>query len=87
MLGAYFFSNVTKYPNVTGLVTERVKCEGASQRLRVQDSPEKCENNRSFFSAFGGCTWAGFTVKTDEPPRAGLTELAGRILPTPDVDA
>jgi len=47
----------------------------------VQLNPAQHENKRSSFGALGGSTRGGFNVKTDEPPRAGLTELAGRIWP------
>ena len=94
----FFVQTSQKSPNVTGLVTERPKCKGASQRQRDNKHREpiiidfQCEtqvlsawkqkkNNHSYVGAFGGSTWAGFNVKTIEPPRAGLTELVGRIWP------
>ena len=58
----------------------------------MQLNPALHENKRSSFCALGGSTRGGFNVKTDEPPRAGLTELAGRIwpagrtLPTPGLN-
>jgi len=84
-----------KSPNVTGLVTKRPKYKGASQGQRHNKRQEsqslsinsvrlnhaQHENNRSPFSVFGGSTRAGFIVKTDDPPLAGSTELAGRIWP------
>jgi len=54
-----------------------------SPTVSVRLNPVRHENNRSSFGAFGGRTRAGFTVKTDVPPRAVSTEPAGRTLPTP----
>ena len=64
--------------------------QSASMRQTVQESQSaptislslnRGENKRSSFAAFGASTRAGFNVKTDEPPRARSTELAGRIWP------
>ena len=57
--------------------------------ISVRVNHTQLQNNCSPFGAFGKSTQAGFNVKTIELPRAGLTELAGRIwaagrtLPTP----
>jgi len=65
----------------------------SSLTISVRLNHAQHENNRSPFSVFDRSTWAGFNVKTDEPPQAGSTELAswiwpaGQILPTPDLKA
>ena len=81
---------------MTGLVTERVKFKGASQRQcvrkckRANQHQHQCasksrsaRNNHSSSDTFGGSTPAGFNDKIDEQPQATSMELADRTLPTP----
>ena len=96
-----FFQLHQKRPNFTRLVTEGSSVKGSQSASTSVREPI----NVDYQCATKSCSaWkqslivryifrAEFNVKTDEPPRAGWTQLAGRIwpagqtLPTPDLYA
>jgi len=61
---------------------QRVLESRSVSTISVQLNAAHHENKRSSFGALGGSKRGRCNVKTDdEPPLAGLTELAGRIWP------